>query len=97
MLYLYFFLIVRRPPRSTRTDTLFTYTTLFRSARGREVDDRIRRAPELGRVVDLGRVGFVALPPRGTVEGAVLVGPAAVMRDVDAVPDAVAQIGRAHV
>src|SRR3546814_10601721 len=27
-----FFLIVRRPPRSTRTDTLFPYTTLFRSA-----------------------------------------------------------------
>src|SRR3546814_14795390 len=26
-----FFLIVRRPPRSTRTDTLFPYTTLFRS------------------------------------------------------------------
>src|SRR3546814_20186868 len=26
-----FFLMVRRPPRSTRTDTLFPYTTLFRS------------------------------------------------------------------
>src|SRR3546814_1384247 len=24
--------MIRRPPRSTRTDTLFTYTTLFRSA-----------------------------------------------------------------
>src|SRR3546814_11018429 len=30
--YLYcFFLMIRRPPRSTRTDTLFPYTTLFRS------------------------------------------------------------------
>src|SRR3546814_16768744 len=29
-----FFLMIRRPPRSTRTDTLFPYTTLFRSARG---------------------------------------------------------------
>src|SRR3546814_4424612 len=28
-------LMIRRPPRSTRTDTLFPYTTLFRSA-----DDR---------------------------------------------------------
>src|SRR3546814_7702947 len=28
---LFFFLMVRRPPRSTRTDTLFPYTTLFRS------------------------------------------------------------------
>src|SRR3546814_13511111 len=27
----FFFLMLRRPPRSTRTDTLFPYTTLFRS------------------------------------------------------------------
>src|SRR3546814_9802755 len=26
--------MIRRPPRSTRTDTLFPYTTLFRSKRG---------------------------------------------------------------
>src|SRR3546814_7832344 len=26
-----FFFMIRRPPRSTRTDTLFPYTTLFRS------------------------------------------------------------------
>src|SRR3546814_4403992 len=30
-LSVFFFLIIRRPPRSTRTDTLFPYTTLFRS------------------------------------------------------------------
>src|SRR3546814_14237546 len=30
---LFFFLMIRRPPRSTRTDTLFPYTTLFRSRR----------------------------------------------------------------
>src|SRR3546814_7381344 len=29
-----FFLMIRRPPRSTRTDTLFPYTTLFRSSDG---------------------------------------------------------------
>src|SRR3546814_13960475 len=29
----HFFLMIRRPPRSTRTDTLFPYTTLFRSHR----------------------------------------------------------------
>src|SRR3546814_12733913 len=29
---MFFFLMIRRPPRSTRTDTLFPYTTLFRSA-----------------------------------------------------------------
>src|SRR3546814_3990579 len=30
-LFFFFFLMIRRPPRSTRTDTLFPYTTLFRS------------------------------------------------------------------
>src|SRR3546814_5535467 len=34
----FFFLMIRRPPRSTRTDTLFPYTTLFRSERdGQEI------------------------------------------------------------
>src|SRR3546814_2461553 len=32
-LFSFFFLMIRRPPRSTRTDTLFPYTTLFRSFR----------------------------------------------------------------
>src|SRR3546814_15540642 len=32
MCLVFFFLMIRRPPRSTRTDTLFPYTTLFRSA-----------------------------------------------------------------
>src|SRR3546814_17020986 len=31
MILVFFFLMRRRPPRSTRTDTLFPYTTLFRS------------------------------------------------------------------
>src|SRR3546814_5992202 len=31
----FFFLMIRRPPRSTRTDTLFPYTTLFRSEAAR--------------------------------------------------------------
>src|SRR3546814_13229911 len=30
--------MIRRPPRSTRTDTLFPYTTLFRSVIGRPAD-----------------------------------------------------------
>src|SRR3546814_8518016 len=34
--------MIRRPPRSTRTDTLFPYTTLFRSAGGRADGDRGR-------------------------------------------------------
>src|SRR3546814_7368294 len=32
--------MIRRPPRSTRTDTLFPYTTLFRSAADRRVAAR---------------------------------------------------------
>src|SRR3546814_7134853 len=35
--WFFFFLMIRRPPRSTRTDTLFPYTTLFRSE---ELQDR---------------------------------------------------------
>src|SRR3546814_10826431 len=31
-----FFLMIRRPPRTTRTDTRFPYTTLFRSIRDRD-------------------------------------------------------------
>src|SRR3546814_18800446 len=54
---LFFFLMIRRPPRSTRTDTLFPYTTLFRSAR-RERDARAGAAPhalpgEVGRWIIL--------------------------------------------
>src|SRR3546814_9826241 len=39
---MFFFLMIRRPPRSTRTDTLFPYTTLFRSdAYFRPDEDRV--------------------------------------------------------
>src|SRR3546814_3747631 len=50
----FFFLMVRRPPRSTRTDTLFPYTTLFRSPDARQL---------LGR--DLGRDGAVVAAVEG--------------------------------
>src|SRR3546814_581695 len=36
--------MIRRPPRSTRTDTLFPYTTLFRSPLKRSGDGRLSRA-----------------------------------------------------
>src|SRR3546814_12916868 len=36
---MFLFLMNRRPPRSTRTDTLFPYTTLFRSVRHRVPHD----------------------------------------------------------
>src|SRR3546814_17645297 len=43
MFMVFFFLMIRPPPRSTLTDTLFPYTTLFRSCaprRDRHADDR---------------------------------------------------------
>src|SRR3546814_15332575 len=48
-----FFLMIRRPPRSTRTDTLFPYTTLFRSPRclcSREAQRSRFAVAELGRL-----------------------------------------------
>src|SRR3546814_15620673 len=41
----FFFLMIRRPPRSTRTDTLFPYTTLFRSLAEQIPPDARRDAP----------------------------------------------------
>src|SRR5881409_4194605 len=47
--FLFFFLMIRRPPRSTRETTLFPYTTLFRSARPRGGDGpRLRSEPSRG-------------------------------------------------
>src|SRR3546814_10062695 len=46
VLFVFFFLMIRRPPRSTLTDTLFPYTTLFRSAAARRSgrrSDRLRQ------------------------------------------------------
>src|SRR3546814_7562348 len=64
---LFFFLMIRRPPRSTRTDTLFPYTTLFRSVGARndacgrrraKIDPGRtplhRRAPEFGLEIGVG-------------------------------------------
>src|SRR3546814_13044875 len=68
-----FFLMTRRPPRSTRTDTLFPYTTLFRSIRQSHFDDLvIKRAvdPRVESVADHAadveaRVGAVGVAAEG--------------------------------
>src|SRR3546814_5546938 len=58
--------MIRRPPRSTRTDTLFPYPTLFRAHRP------LRSWPWIGtawhRVIRAGRVGM-ACPPKGQTIG----------------------------
>src|SRR3546814_4148370 len=55
----FFFLMIRRPPRSTRTDTLFPYTTLFRSARrahrAGDGNQRRRRGKRGGHYAGTGR------------------------------------------
>src|SRR3546814_9580193 len=63
--------MIRRPPRSTRTDTLFPYTPLFRSARA---DLRWRHRRSLGRtpgedvrLLVVGDAGERSL--RGTADG----------------------------
>src|SRR3546814_5345143 len=61
--------MIRRPPRSTRTDTLFPYTTLFRSCRSTEFPRRpgLGSPPGRPRVPRSTRVGAPgATPDRGT-------------------------------
>src|SRR3546814_5275562 len=50
--------MIRRPPRSTRTDTLFPYTTLFRSI----ADQRVRHGAETALLSEImrRRIGRVA-------------------------------------
>src|SRR3546814_11569142 len=57
-----FFLILRRPPRSTRTGTLFPYTTLFRSHVGRRLVHGIAQ-PDAGEVIfdDVAAFGCAGL------------------------------------
>src|SRR3546814_6677527 len=54
--------MLRRPPISTRTDTLFPYTTLFRS---RDIDILVPQAsvPEAVRLLEA--VGYSSPPPPG--------------------------------
>src|SRR3546814_1633164 len=66
-MYLLFFLMIRRPPRSTRTDTLFPYTTLFRSALCRL--HHILRTHAASNEKDPGKSAGAVLWPEGlTVE-----------------------------
>src|SRR3546814_3843553 len=62
--FVIFFLMIRRPPRSTRTDTLFPYTTLFRSA-CRQHDHHRSLRPE-GHPRDNERTGLAVTP--GTMQ-----------------------------
>src|SRR3546814_1558394 len=53
---MFFFLMIRRPPRSKRTDTLLPYTTLFRSkVQDREMPALVAIPPGQQKIRDLGR------------------------------------------
>src|SRR3546814_15766387 len=91
-----FFLMIRRPPRSTRTDTLFPYTTLFRS---------FHRSLQSTNGIDLGYpdlgaqrrqcLGAALAHVAETADHGNLAGDHDVGRALDAVDQR--QIGRAHV
>src|SRR3546814_9143446 len=61
--------MIRRPPRSTRTDTLFPYTTLFRSV-VIGIFDRLRRRFGLAVDRDIAELHIVAEPAIGGIVGA---------------------------
>src|SRR3546814_13446889 len=104
-----FCLMIRRPPRSTRTDTLFPYTTLFRSVRqfggirvpdvhdARRHHDGLRRIQKRLGVLEVGRGR--ATEPEGSVSEALrLAGEGCV--DVDAAPpdaEGAESLGPGHV
>src|SRR3546814_7899045 len=55
---IFFFLMIRRPPRSTRTDTLFPYTTLFRSHdRPRMIGAVLKQAEDLLETMQVAHAG----------------------------------------
>src|SRR3546814_6583734 len=61
-----FFLMIRRPPRSTRTDTLFPYTTLFRSIRkGQNGEFQLMPKPTDSR-------GLAVLPRNSSANGGMM-------------------------
>src|SRR3546814_938485 len=60
-----FFLMIRRPPRSTRTDTLFPYTTRFRSGTEYRAQYIVEPAVEAGRPWHHGARGDGRGPAQG--------------------------------
>src|SRR3546814_19458531 len=97
----FFFLMIRRPPRSTRTDTLFPYTTLFRSI--------LTTGDDLGQKALLLRVAaerdqrrtdqtLADVPHASRAAGArILLVEDHLLRDRQATAAGLFQIGRAHV
>src|SRR3546814_11394398 len=95
---IFFFLMIRRPPRSTRTDTLFPYTTLFRSAAediGQTALDDLRAESLLLRLLPKRNAVLAPDEPQMCLTLASLAAPSD--RDVAILDGERAEIGRAHV
>src|SRR3546814_13860763 len=98
MVRTFLFLMIRRPPRSTRTDTLFPYTTLFRSFVVQQLYPSqahrfVRRSAEVGQF-PVRRTGDEVL--RDDLFGASLFdNPAALEQDGPFAQPAQREIGRA--
>src|SRR3546814_14320591 len=88
-----FFLRIRRPPRATRTDTLFPYTTLFRSWRHQCAAAARRR----DRRRDHGTGGRGDRQPRQVRQGRQEEGGTQEGRTEGKESDGTQEIGRAHV
>src|SRR3546814_17068109 len=73
--------MIRRPPRSSRTDTLCPYTTLFRSNSGREVTDAANHRVENrhGHIIKWSEEGNSPLATKFTWEIFVLAGDPALL------------------
>src|SRR3546814_15379798 len=76
------FLMVRRPPRSTRTDTLFPYTTRFRSAPGEKAKERAEeKATKLAEAEEAAAAAAAAPAPEPEIEAVVEEAAPAVVAD----------------
>src|SRR3546814_6701186 len=67
LIVLLFFLMIRRPPRSTRTDTLFPYTTLFHGLNGFQPLLRVRRDGVFARRQQIG-ISLVVRTPDASAQ-----------------------------
>src|SRR3546814_21134372 len=80
---LFFVLMNRRPPKSTRTDTLFPYTTLFRSAAQARTEPRETMHARTRRGRPHARHGLRGTDPRDRRQDAVATAEPVVLGDLD--------------
>src|SRR3546814_6565467 len=87
--------MIRRPPRSTRTDTLFPYTTLFRSNRdvGQLRECPTHQRADVSKAERLGQVATAEGVVRGAVAGVDLQSPVLRQFALGQAPDSLHHLG----